>query len=88
MDENLIHMLANPYHIKKEDKYIKECLQDEFFRVLLRMFPELELSKEDYPECLDKIEKVLVSFVINKTVDQEVSRLINRVILENDRVLS
>ena len=52
------------------------------------MFPELELSKEDYPECLDKIEKVLVSFVINKTVDQEVSRLINRVILENDRVLS
>lgn len=88
MDEQLIHMLANPYHIKKEDKYIKECLQDEFFRVLLRMFPELELSKEDYPECLDKIEKVLVSFVINKTVDQEVSRLINRVILENDRVLS
>ena len=47
MDENLIHMLANPYHIKKEDKYIKECLQDEFFRVLLRIFPEFDISKED-----------------------------------------
>ena len=88
MDENLIHMLANPYHIKKEDKYIKECLQDKFFRVLLRIFPKIDISKEDYSQCIDKIEKVLVSFVINKTVEQEVSRLINLVILENDRVLS
>ena len=88
MDENLIHMLANPYHIKKEDKYIKECLQDEFFRVLLRIFPEFDISKEDYPQCMDKIEKVLVSFIIDKTVEQEVSRLINLVIFENDRVLS
>ena len=88
MDKNLIHMLANPYHIKKEDKYIKGCLQDEFFRVLLRMFPENDISKGDYPECLNKIEKVLVSFVIDKTVEQEVSRLINLVIFENDRVLS
>ena len=88
MDNNLIHMLANPYHIKKEDKYIKECLQDEFFRVLLRIFPENDISKEDYPECLDKIEKTLISFVIDKTVEKEVSRLINLVIFENDRVLS
>ena len=88
MDENLIHMLANPYHIKKEDKYIKECLQDEFFRVLLRIFPEFDISKEDYPQCMDKIEKVLVSFIIDKTVEQEVSRLINLVIFENDRLLS
>ena len=88
MDENLIHMLANPYHIKKEDKYIKECLQDEFFRVLLRIFPEFDISKEDYPLCMDKIEKVLVSFIIDKTVEQEVSRLINLVIFENDRLLS
>ena len=88
MDENLIHMLANPYHIKKEDKYIIECLQDEFFRILLRIFPEFDISKEDYPECLDKIEKTLISFVIDKTVEQEVSRLINLVIFENDRVLS
>ena len=88
MDENLIHMLANPYHIKKEYKYIKECLQDEFFRVLLRIFPDIDISKEDYPQCMDKIEKVLVSFIIDKTVEQEVSRLINLVIFENDRVLS
>ena len=88
MDENLIHMLANPYHIKKEDKYIKECLQDEFFRILLRIFPENNIAKEDYPECLNKIEKVLVSFVIDKTIEQEVSRLINLVIFENDRLLS
>ena len=88
MDNNLIHMLANPHDIKKEDKYIKECLQDEFFRVLLRIFPENDISKEDYPECLDKIEKTLISFVIDKTVEQEVSRLINLVIFENDRVLS
>ena len=88
MDKNLIHMLANHYHIKKEDKYIKECLQDEFFRILLRIFPEFDISKEDYPECFNKIEKVLVSFVIDKTVEQEVSRLINLVIFENARILS
>ena len=81
-------MLANPHHIKKEDRYIKECLQVEFFRVLSRIFPEIDILKEDYSECLDKIEKVLVSFIIDKTVEQEVSRLINLVILENDRVLS
>ena len=87
MEQNLIHMLANPYHIKKEDKYIKESLQDELFRVLSRIFPEIDISKEDYSKCMYKIEKVLVSYVIDKTVEQEVSRLINRVILENDRLL-
>ena len=88
-NEHLVHLLVNPHHIKKEDlPYIQSNKLHEFFRILTKLFPDCKVEEENYLECIDKIEKVITDFTIEKTVEQEINKVIDLVILGNERLLS
>ena len=88
-NEHLVHLLVNPHHIKKEDlPYIQSNKLHEFFRILTKLLPNCKVEEKNYLECIDKIEKVITDFTIEKTVEQEINKVIDLVILENEQLLS
>jgi len=88
-NEHLVHLLVNPHHIKKEDLPYIHCNKlDEFFRILTKLIPDYKIDEEDYMECIDKIEKVITDFSIEKTIEKEINKVIDLVILGNEQLLS
>ena len=87
-NEHLVHLLVNPNHLKNDVTYIQYNKLHDFFKALHKLFPHYEIEEDDYIVCINKIEKVITDFVIDKIVEEEITKVINLVILGNEHLLS
>ena len=57
-DIHFIHLLANPYHIKR-DQVIQNDIGNELFSVIRRKYPDYTVNDYYQGDILVKLEKIL-----------------------------
>ena len=68
MDDQFIHLLANPYHIRK-DKVIKNNIGNELFSVIRRKYPNYTVNDYYHKDILLKLENILFVKTLESTLD-------------------
>ena len=67
-DSDFIHLLANPYHIRKH-KVIKNDRGNEIFSLLRKKYPEYYINEKYQKDILNKIETLLFTKTLESTVN-------------------
>jgi len=67
-DIHFIHLLANPYHIKK-NPVIQNNIGNELFSVIRRKYPDYTFKDYYKEDILLKLENILILKTIESTLD-------------------
>ena len=81
-NNNLYHLLVNPYKVNRNKKVIKETtIDDILINILKKKYHEYSLSDKDYDNIINNIDKLAsdldIENLINNIVDNAVKESIN-----------
>jgi len=79
--DNLSHLLANPYFMKKKstNNYDAE-LQNDLMMILNKLFPEYRVNDFDPNIIFEKIEKICMDLYIDKITNNIIDNIIIEII--------
>ena len=71
-DDELIHLLANPFHMVRKKKIFEEEIttDDRILQLLQNKYPKLGIHKEDYDHLIPKIENLIINTIIQNIVSK------------------
>jgi hypothetical protein len=81
-NNNLYHLLVNPYKVNRNKKVIKETtIDDILINILKKKYHKYTLSDKDYDNIINNIDKLAsdldIENLINNLVDNVVKESIN-----------
>ena len=81
-NNNLYHLLVNPYKVNRNKKVIKETtIDDILINILKKKYHEYSLSDKDYDNIINNLDKLVLDLdiknLINNFVDNTIEELIN-----------
>ena len=81
-NNNLYHLLVNPYKVNRNKKVIKETtIDDILINILKKKYHEYSLSDKDYDNIINNLDKLVLDLdiknLINNLVDNVVKESIN-----------
>ena len=81
-NNNLYHLLVNPYKVNRNKKVIKETtIDDVLINILKKKYHEYTLSNKDYDNIINNIDKLVsdldIKNLINNFVDTTIEESIN-----------
>jgi len=84
MDEDdLIYLLANPFHHKRDETNnieIERDIDTDIIDLLTQKYSDIEIKKEDYSDIFLKIETLLQEITLQNIVTKVVSNLVDTTI--------
>ena len=72
---NFIHLLANPYYIKRDKEEQKNNITNEIFCLIKKRFPKYNVNETYKGEILNKLEKILYETTIKSTIDDIIEKI-------------
>jgi hypothetical protein len=81
-NNNLYHLLVNPYKVNRNKKVIKETtIDDVLINILKKKYHEYSLSDKDYDNIINNLDKLVLDLdiknLINNFVDNTIEESIN-----------
>ena len=81
-NNNLYHLLVNPYKVNRNKKVIKETtIDDILINILKKKYHEYTLSDKDYDNIINNLDKLVLDLdiknLINNFVDNTIEESIN-----------
>ena len=81
-NNNLYHLLVNPYKVNRNKKVIKETtIDDVLINILKKKYHEYTLSDKDYDNIINNLDKLVLDLdiknLINNFVDNTIEESIN-----------
>lgn len=81
-NNNLYHLLVNPYKVNRNKKVIKEkTIDDVLINILKKKYHEYSLSDKDYDNIINNLDKLVldldIEILINNIVDNTIEESIN-----------
>ena len=81
-NNNLYHLLVNPYKVNRNKKVIKETtIDDILINILKKKYHEYKLSDKDYDNIINNLDKLVLDLdiknLINNFVDNTIEESIN-----------
>jgi len=81
-NNNLYHLLVNPYKVNRNKKVIKETtIDDILINILKKKYHEYSLSDKDYDNIINNLDKLVLDLdiknLINNFVDNTIEESIN-----------
>ena len=81
-NNNLYHLLVNPYKVNRNKKVIKEkTINDVLINILKKKYHEYSLSDKDYDNIINNLDKLVLDLdiknLINNFVDNTIEESIN-----------
>tara|TARA_Y100000022_G_scaffold167190_1_gene151919 strand:- start:740 stop:1000 length:261 start_codon:yes stop_codon:yes gene_type:complete len=81
-NNNLYHLLVNPYKVNRNKKVIKETtIDDILINILKKKYHEYSLSDKDYDYIINNLNKLVLDLdiknLINNFVDNTIEESIN-----------
>ena len=81
-NNNLYHLLVNPYKVNRNKKVIKETtIDDILINILKKKYHKYTLSDKDYDNIINNLDKLVLDLdiknLINNIVDNTIEELIN-----------
>ena len=81
-NNNLYHLLVNPYKVNRNKKVIKETtIDDILINILKKKYHEYTLSDKDYDNIINNLDKLVLDLdiknLINNIVDNTIEESIN-----------
>ena len=85
-NDNILHLLANPYyHKKKKNNQLLSSIYDDILLLLQKKFPEYKIHKEDYIKNIEKIENLFIETNITNITKEVIESIIQSI--SNEKVL-
>ena len=82
MDEitpGLVHLLANPYHIKRQDIPEELDIDSKIILLLGNKFPEIDIEMFDAEIIFTKIESILIECSKDKIITSVIEEIIHSI---------
>ena len=81
-NNNLYHLLVNPYKVNRNKKVVKEkTIDDVLINILKKKYHEYTLSDKDYDNIINNLDKLVLDLdiknLINNFVDNTIEESIN-----------
>ena len=81
-NNNLYHLLVNPYKVNRNKKVIKEItIDDVLINILKKKYHKYTLSNKDYDNIINNLDKLVLDLdiknLINNFVDNTIEESIN-----------
>ena len=81
-NNNLYHLLVNPYKVNRNKKVIKETtIDDILINILKKKYHKYSLSDKDYDNIINNLDKLVLDLdiknLINNFVDNTIEESIN-----------
>ena len=81
-NNNLYHLLVNPYKVNRNKKVIKETtIDDILINILKKKYHKYTLSDKDYDNIINNLDKLVLDLdiknLINNFVDNTIEESIN-----------
>jgi hypothetical protein len=81
-NNNLYHLLVNPYKVNRNKKVIKETtIDDILINILKKKYHKYTLSDKDYDNIINNLDKLVLDLdienLINNIVDNTIEESIN-----------
>ena len=81
-NNNLYHLLVNPYKVNRNKKVIKETtIDDVLINILKKKYQKYTLSDKDYDNIINNLDKLVLDLdiknLINNFVDNTIEESIN-----------
>ena len=79
---DILQLLANPYHMKNKKNDIVNYIDNEIFTILHKKFPGYIINENDKPIILEKFENIFYEISIVNIVSEVINNILTIIELD------